>query len=81
LAWKFVPTDDYDLATLIKWKKFFEKDLKYAEDYLAYVKKMHHLWRNSKFPILTIAERDVAVSKYNLLTLNEAIKIAKAKGH
>src|SRR3989338_3006654 len=80
MAWKFVPSDKFSLAQLLYWEQFFIQDLQYAEDYLAYVKKHSRLMRKTKTgqSYLSIAEKDVQISKDNLAKVKQAIKIARA---
>ena len=81
MSWKFVPSDDFDLDQLNKWKQFLEKDLKAAKDWLREVQNFIRRMRlpDDKGWAVKLATDDVKISKDNLAKVNEAIKIAEGR--
>jgi len=81
MSWKFVPSDDFDVAQLKIWQEFFENDLKSAK---AYLREVQNFARRMKLPddngwAEKIATEDIKISKENLGKVNEAIRIAEGK--
>jgi len=78
MAWKFVPSDDFDLIYLEALRIWFMKDLRASNN-----------WRNDlnsypyalgkKKDTIKLADEDIKVSRENLEKCLEAIRIVKAK--
>jgi len=78
MAWKFVPSDNFDLEYLEGLHKWFMKDLRAAND-----------WRNTlnsypdklagKKDMIKLADEDLKISRDNLEKVIEAIRIARVK--
>lgn len=74
-VWKLDATDKLDFTDKAKVLNFFENDLKYAEQYLAYLNRMKS--RNFPIPVkfLTAAKSDVEDSKANLALIKQKLGI------
>lgn len=80
MSWKFVVSDDFDLAELKEMKRFFEQDLEAAKEYAGQVRKFLRTFKSKNSDwILKQAMDDIKVSRGNLAKVNEAIKIAEGK--
>ncbi len=78
MAWKFVPSDNFELSQLIEWKKWYKQDLQTSQDWYNKVQHMPDSLPGKK-NMLKIATDDQKVSRENLEKCIEAIKIAKDK--
>lgn len=74
-TWNLDATDKLDFSDKEKTIQFFENDLLYAEQYLAYLTRM----KARKFPVpqkfLTLAKSDVEDSKKNLALIKQKLGI------
>lgn len=78
--WNISPADKFDYPKLLKFREFFEQDLKYAQDYLA---KTQSLADRFELPgedqMLAIARADVNDSEANVAIVNNLITLAETK--
>lgn len=78
MAWKFVPTDDFDLVYLEGLRKWFMQDLRACNDWRNLLNSYPYALGKKKDTI-KLADEDLKVSRENLEKCIEAIRITKAK--
>jgi hypothetical protein len=76
--WKAQLTDNFDMKTLLAYKKFFESDLALAIKYRDSIKKYDKI--PSFKQIYGRANEDIKISEYNLKQCDALITANKAKG-
>lgn len=80
MAWKFVPSDEFDLDQLYKWEKFYQSDLEAASKHVAEITIKARKLRLSGEGVNQMvkqANKGIKETQHNLESVQKAIAIAE----